>query len=51
MESIKIGEDYLDKLLSSRMLKGHPAGDTAKIAAKFARGYTYHSFCISLEES
>ncbi len=48
---INIGNDYLRKLLSTRMLKDKPAEVVDQIAKKLTSGYTDHGYCIAVEEA
>ena len=50
LKSLEIGEQYLMKLLSSRMLKedNKKAGTAAR---KLTRGYADHAYCISCDEA
>ena len=49
-KSLELSEQYLEKLLATRMLKGEP--DKAKDAAKrLTEDYADHGFCIDLAEA
>lgn len=51
-KSIEIGQQYLVRLLETRMLAGEgKQGDPAEIASKLTTGYANHGFCINLEEA
>jgi len=48
----EIGEQYVAKLLNSRMLSGDRAAQRAsEIARRLARGYASHGFCINIDEA
>ena len=49
-KSLDVGREYVEKLLSSRMLQGH--GDKAKeIGKELTSGYADHSWCITIGEA
>jgi hypothetical protein len=50
MKSIEIGEQYLIKLLSSRMLKNDLENATT-VAHRLTTGYTDHGYCINCNEA
>lgn len=47
---LEVGQDYVEKLLSSRMLKDAPDG-AKKIGRELTTGYADHSWCITVEEA
>lgn len=47
---LEVGQDYVEKLLSSRMLKEH-ADDARRIGSELTTGYADHSWCITVEEA
>lgn len=48
----EIGEQYLVKLLETRMLAGgKKTGDPKAIARRLTRGYADHGFCINIDEA
>lgn len=49
-KSLDISRQYLEKLLSTRMLKSN-AKLAKEIAEKLTTGYSDHGFCINLEEA
>jgi len=52
IKSSDIAEQYLVKLLETRMISGDKKTETAKsIAEKLTKGYADHSFCINIEEA
>ena len=50
LKSIEIGEQYLIRLLSSRMLKNN-LKQAKTIAERFTKGYADHGFCITIDEA
>lgn len=51
IKSHEISEQYLAKLLETRMLaESKKAGDAKTIAQKLTRGYADHGFCINIDE-
>lgn len=49
-KSLEVGRDYVEKLLTTRMLKDDV--DTArKIAEQLTSGYADHSWCITIGEA
>ena len=52
-KSLDIGQEYVEKLLSTRMLKkGSKSAETAsKIAKKLTSGYSDHGYCINYQEA
>lgn len=50
-KSLEIGEQYLTKLLGTRMLKDRPTEELAKIAKRLSTGYASHGFCINIDEA
>lgn len=50
LKSLEIGEQYLIKLLSSRMLED--SAERAKtVAGKLTKGYASHGYCINFDEA
>lgn len=47
---LDVSQDYVEKLLSSRMLKGDPK-KAKKIGIELTSGYADHSWCITVEEA
>lgn len=47
---LEVGQEYLEKLLSSRMLKDDPE-NARKIGKELTTGYADHSSCITVEEA
>lgn len=47
---LEVGQEYVERLLSSRMLKGDPE-KAQKIGKKLTTGYADHSWCITIEEA
>jgi len=50
LKSIEIGEQYLIRLLSSRILKNN-IKQAKEIADRFTKGYADHGFCITVDEA
>jgi len=51
-KSLDIGEQYVIKLLETRMLSGHSKTvDPREIAKRLTTGYANHGFCINLDEA
>lgn len=50
-KSLDISEQYLTKLLSSRMLKGEDSQKIKGIAKQLTTGYADHGFCINIDEA
>lgn len=50
-KSLSVGEHYLEKLLSTRMLTGSNAKKAKTIAKRLVNGYSTHSFCIEVDEA
>ena len=51
VKSLEVSEQYLTKLLMSRMFKGNPEGETRTISQKLAKEYADHGFCINIDEA
>ena len=49
-KSLDVGREYVEKLLSSRMLKDSPA-IAQQIGQELTTGYADHSWCITIEEA
>jgi hypothetical protein len=50
-KSLEIGEQYLLKLLETRMLSGDEKVPPREVAKRLTRGYANHGFCINIEEA
>lgn len=50
MKSLDISEQYIVKLLESRMLKGNHE-KSEEIAKRLTKGYADHGFCINVDEA
>lgn len=53
LKCIELCQDYVNKLLSSRMLSNDPSKDSiaVEISKKLGTGYPDHSYCITVEEA
>lgn len=49
-KSLELAQQYLEKLLTSRMLKANP-GKAKEVATRLTEGYADHGFCINLHEA
>ena len=49
-KQLEVGQDYVEKLLSSRMLKDDPS-EAEKIGKELTTGYADHGWCITVEEA
>lgn len=49
-QSLELSKQYLEKLLSTRMLK-HAEGQAEATARRLSEAYADHGFCINLEEA
>ena len=49
-KQLEVGQDYVEKLLSSRMLKDEQT-DANRIGKDLTTGYADHSWCITVEEA
>ncbi len=49
-KTLDLGKQYLEKLLSTRMLK-HSSRDPKQVAEQLTEGYPDHSYCINMEEA
>lgn len=49
-KQLEVGQDYVEKLLSSRMLKDEQT-DAKRIGKDLTTGYADHSWCITVEEA
>lgn len=50
-KSLEIGEQYLLKLLETRMLSGDEKVPPKEVAKRLTSGYANHGFCINIEEA
>ncbi len=51
-QSLELGDQYVEKLLSTRMFKDDDDHDKAKgVATRLTRGYADHGFCINILEA
>ena len=51
VKSLEVSEQYLTKLLKTRMFEGKPEEETRKISQKLAKEYADHGFCINFDEA
>lgn len=51
LKSLETGKEYLTKLLSSRMFKGHSEEKIKSIAEQLVTGYPDHLYCIDFLEA
>ena len=49
-KSLDVGREYVEKLLSSRMLEGNKSAAN-KIGKRLTTGYADHSWCITIDEA
>jgi len=48
--SLDIGKVYIERLLSSRMMKDREVGEVTEVAKRFVEGYSDHGFVIGCDE-
>ena len=51
MKSLEVSEQYLTKLLKTRMFKEKPEAEARTISQKLSKEYADHGFCINIDEA